>query len=63
MRLATSTTETLTDLTTDLVMANNNNIKQWGLMSTPTPVIAAHLGDRLFSKSACVNCSVYSIKL
>ena len=24
MRLATSTTETLTDLTTDLVMANNN---------------------------------------
>ena len=25
MRLATSTTETLTDLTTDLVMANNNN--------------------------------------
>ena len=25
MRLATSTTETFTDLTTDLVMANNNN--------------------------------------
>ena len=25
MSLATSTTETLTDLTTDLVMANNNN--------------------------------------
>ena len=25
MRLATSTTETLNDLTTDLVMANNNN--------------------------------------
>ena len=25
VRLATSTTETLTDMTTDLVMANNNN--------------------------------------
>ena len=28
MRLATSTTETLTDLTTDLVMANNNNTRR-----------------------------------
>ena len=25
-------------------------IKQWGLMSTPTPVIAAHLGDHFFLK-------------
>ena len=29
MRLATSTTETLTDLTTDLVMANNYNNNMW----------------------------------
>ena len=32
MRLATSTTETLTDLTTDLVMANNNNNKHESLV-------------------------------
>ena len=31
MRLAISTTETLTDLKTDLVVANNNNNKGWFL--------------------------------
>ena len=35
MRLATSTTETLTDLTTDLVMANNNNNNQMYGNTTP----------------------------
>ena len=25
-------------------------MKQWGLMSTPTPVIAAHLGDHMMLK-------------
>ena len=35
MRLAISTTETLTDLTTDLVVANNNNNVLYEFISDP----------------------------
>ena len=44
MRLATSTTGTLTELTTDLVEANNNTAKLAGGLqvgrSTPPPLLA-----------------------
>ena len=46
MRLAISTTETLTDLKTDLVVANNNN----------------NLKSQLASVTVCRNTGVYNVR-
>ena len=53
MRLATSTTETLTDLTTDLVMANNNNLPPVHVMAYTvdyTTITSTHTGTSAAKK-------------
>ena len=58
MRLATSTTETLTDLTTDLVIANNNNNKKlnpvWKGIWVVNKIMSAVLLEIKNNKKVCV---------
>ena len=60
MRLATSTTETLTDLTTDLVMANNNDPRTPHDMAThpaPSGWRATHPNPGPTTKYPCPVCA------